>query len=237
MATSKEQVGLADISPHSPRSTGTIYRIINFCHLVDLFQNKELHFSHPSTWEDKFETRLQHDDYGSIFAQCWSHQYSSDAMWRIYSQNFMGVRISTSAQQFLQVISKANKTGANLRFRLQDVRYLNFDTTTLALRHIRDRMNVGDGLYDASDALFYKRHSFDHEAECRALLITEKSNTDAIRTGIKLKVDPHAFVQRILLDPRMSDQLAETFTFFIKEKLKYKGPVSKSALYAMPKPI
>lgn len=237
MATSKKQVELANISPHRARKTGTIYRIINFCHLVDLFQNKELHFSHPSSWEDKFETRLQHDDYGRIFAQCWSNQYSSDAMWRIYSQNFMGVRISTSAQNFWRAISAANNNGANLRFRLQDVRYLNFDATTVALRHIRDRMDIGDGLYDASDALFYKRHSFDHEAECRALLITESSNTDAIRTGIKLTVDPHSFVERILLDPRIPDQLADTFTFFIKQKLKYKGPVSKSVLYALPKPI
>jgi len=210
---------------------------MNFCHLVDLFKKRELHFSHPSVWEDKYETRLTHDDLGRVFGQCWSNHYSSDAMWRIYSQSFMGVRISTTPRQFREAVDQANEKGANLRFRLQDVRYLPLEGVTMAVRRVREKIDNGEELCDVTDALFYKRNFFDHEAECRALLITEESNPDAVRTGIKLPINPHIFINRILLDPRTPDQLADAFINYIQKKLNYKGEIGISSLHRVPKPL
>src|SRR5690606_26045303 len=41
-------------------SAGRLYRIMNFHHVVQLFERKELFFAHPSSWQDPYETRLIH---------------------------------------------------------------------------------------------------------------------------------------------------------------------------------
>lgn len=40
--------------------------------------------------------RIRHTKSSALFAQCWSKVAESDAMWRIYSQNGLGVRVGTT---------------------------------------------------------------------------------------------------------------------------------------------
>lgn len=80
-----------------------LYRIMRFDHAVQVLKGA-LYFSHPSQWEDPYETHVKHSYDHAIFAQCWTTASMSDAMWRIYSPNFLGVRLRT-------------RVGANLRFK------------------------------------------------------------------------------------------------------------------------
>jgi hypothetical protein len=41
-------------------SSTYLYRILDFRHVVDLLESKELHFVSPSQWEDPYEKVLVH---------------------------------------------------------------------------------------------------------------------------------------------------------------------------------
>lgn len=78
------------------KGRGLLYRIMDFHRIVQIFERRELYFAHPSTWDDPYEKFIKHPQSHALFAQCWTRASSSDAMWRIYSPNGLGVRISTS---------------------------------------------------------------------------------------------------------------------------------------------
>ena len=88
----------------------TIYRVIDFKHLLNLFKTGDLLFTRPNKWEDPFENCLlklntiQKSTGKKIglrglldifFGLCWSlGAKETDATWRIYAPNKNGVRIS-----------------------------------------------------------------------------------------------------------------------------------------------
>ena len=84
-----------------------IYRICSYASLMEVFEDKKLRFSRPSSWDDPYENyylRYKVDVDGeqvklkelerSIFAQCWSLEPESDGLWR----NFGGGKHKLSVQ-------------------------------------------------------------------------------------------------------------------------------------------
>lgn len=86
-----------------------IYRFMSFENFVDMIQTQSLAFVHPTMWDDPleleaFEKMLSEKEEveGLIFlcqkykvyAQSWTRLEESDAMWRIYNNNGMSIRIS-----------------------------------------------------------------------------------------------------------------------------------------------
>jgi hypothetical protein len=76
-----------------------VYRIISIERLFELFASRQNVLVKPKKWEDPFENfilrcRIQLPDgryatFGfqdKFYAQCWTFQSASDAMWRIYSR-------------------------------------------------------------------------------------------------------------------------------------------------------
>lgn len=209
---------------------------MNFHHVVQLFENNELFFSRPSQWTDPYETRLVHSAADRVFGQCWCSKGVSDAMWRIYSPNHLGVRITTTTRKLREALEKAAKI-RNMTVRLGDVRYVSQHDIQLEARTIHRDLQANYSVERASDLLFLKRSAFSHEYEYRALLTVDTPNPDWEETGLKVPVNPHKLIDNILVDPRAPKELANALIYYFKKHILYTRRVSPSVLYKTPTPL
>lgn len=210
-------------------SAGRLYRIISFQHAVQLFEKKELYFSHPSKWEDPYETRLIHKENHKVFAQCWCSNGVSDAMWRIYSPNHLGIRISTSTKKLKLALEK-NITGSKRKIRMGDVSYMSQSGVNIKAREIFKELQKDFDIMKSTDLLFMKRWPYEHESEYRVVVIDERPES----SGITVSINPTHLIDSILIDPRAPKELADALVFYFKEKIGYKKKCEKSRLYKTP---
>lgn len=217
-------------------TSGRLYRIMLFHHVVQLFENNELFFAKPSLWPDPYETQLIHSASNCVFAQCWCTNGVSDAMWRIYSPSHLGVRISTTTKKLGQALKNAAKI-RSMNVRLGEVRYLSQRDLQVESRKIYKDLQASFSADRASDLLFLKRFAFSHENEYRALLTVDIPNDDAEKTGLKVPVNAYDLIDNILIDPRAPKELADALIYYFKEKMRYKRRVSVSVLYKAPAPL
>lgn len=216
-------------------SAGRLYRILSFDRVVQMFEKEQLHLAHPSSWDDPYEVRLKHNQSHQIFGQCWCTKGVSDAMWRIYSPNHLGVRISTSTKLLRQqVASVAKERGYTLR--MESVRYEGQHKINKEFAALRDDLQQHFEVGRAMDALFLKREAFDHEAEFRVLLHAPEANRKTVREGIKIPINPHRLIDSVLLDPRAPPELVAAFTYYLQQKIGFKKRVARSVLYKSTNP-
>lgn len=82
-----------------PDYSTKIYRIFSTNRLIELFEKKENALVKPELWDDPFENFiLKIPEKGSKskpnkrgYGQCWTLNFESDAMWRIYSPDKKGL--------------------------------------------------------------------------------------------------------------------------------------------------
>jgi len=208
---------------------------MRFERVVQMFERNEITFSKPLLWEDPYETHFKHSDLDSVFAQCWCARGVSDAMWRIYSPDRMGIRISTSTKLLKSAISPAAAL-AGFDYIERGVEYLS--PVRLRSRISALRKSLGNKSSDAlaSDCLFLKREAFDHEHEYRVVL-SPKGEMSHDSEIIAMSCNPHKFVDSILIDPRAPKELADAFIYYFKNKVGFKRRVQSSALYRAPAPV
>ena len=213
-----------------------LYRIMDFTKVVQIFESRTLYFAHPSTWDDPYEQMLTHPMDHAIFAQCWGRLGISDAMWRIYSKNGMGVRISTSPTK-LRTTIKESTSVRSLKYRLKPVQYKSQLTLNREAKKIEADLIDDYTVARAVDMLYMKRDAFRHETEWRAAIYSTAEDRKIQKSGITIPVDPHFLIDNILLDPRAPDELIDAFKFYFEKKLKFKGKVNRSVLYKTPRII
>lgn len=216
--------------------SGRLYRILDFTRVVQIFERKNLYFAHPSVWDDPYEQRIDHQSSHALFAQCWCQLGVSDAMWRIYSPNHMGVRIATTKAKLSKAIVAACKD-QGYRWRGSPVEYLRNRDLEMRVQDITSSLKKKFSLDTAAKFLYMKREAFNHEAEWRATIYCPDLKRDQIQAGINISVDPHELIDNILLDPRAPKELIDAFTYYFEKKLKFKGKVSRSVLYKSPRRI
>lgn len=217
-------------------NSNRLYRIMDFTRVVQIFEKRELHFANPSTWEDPYEQRIKHQKSHALFSQCWCQLGISDAMWRIYSQNGAGVRISTTPAK-LEGYVKAGMKGKGYKWRGRAVQYLSQAKLNSEAKRLAEELQGGFNITRAVDMLYMKRDAFRHESEWRATLYCPNQGPDEVKKGLTVNVDPHGLIDRILLDPRAPTELVDAFKFYFEKKLKFKGEVVRSVLYKSPKPL
>jgi hypothetical protein len=224
----------------SAKKSVRLYRIMDFTRVVQIFERRELYFAHPTTWDDPYEMRLNHKHSHLLFAQCWCQLAVSDAMWRIYSPNGMGVRISTTKAK-LRAAVKAWAAPKGYKWRGEEVEYMSQSALEKSVRAIKDDLVESFSISRAADTLYLKRNAFAHESEWRATIYCPDDGNEDLQVppspGLAMPVDPNALIDRILLDPRAPSELVNAFQFFFKEKLKFPGEVTRSVLYKSPFPM
>lgn len=183
-----------------------LYRIVKFDRVIELLSEKKLTLLDPIKWEDPYEKAQQDIAAGSavskrpsVFGLCWSMRARSDAMWRIYSPDKLGVRISTTVARMLKALDENLSDGLDFRnLFLGRVSYLpekgarkkpfDFGESQLSLANTdfsRPIFTIGDAIEDMrlnaqtnkvvprdiAKALYLKRQAFDHESEVRLLYV------------------------------------------------------------------
>lgn len=221
------------MSSASVNSSGRLYRILDFSRAVQIFETQSLYFAHPKTWDDPYETRVEHQGSHALFAQCWCQIGVSDAMWRIYSPTHMGVRISTSTKKLSDAVRGSIKA-FGYAWKAEPVEYLRQHDLNLEVRKIIGALEKKFDLTTAMKILYMKREAFAHEAEWRATIYCHDADRTQIRKGISVAVNPHKFIDSVLLDPRAPQELVDAFTYYFKEKIRFKGRVARSVLYKSP---
>ncbi len=215
--------------PMETSSKENLYRILPFDRAVEILQGS-LYFSHPSTWDDPFETIVDHDEAHAMFAQCWCMNGVSDAMWRIYSPNNLSVRIRTTRTKLNAAMSAA---GQRFKKRIDQVRYQPSTAVKDRATEIAEELKKKFDPKKAAELFYLKRSAFRHEKEVRALLYHMDAPKNQVK-GWPLRVDGHALVESILLDPRVPDHFGEAMKLYLKRTIKFKGTVGKSVLYTKP---
>ena len=114
-----------------------IYRIFTFDRFKELIESNELVLVNPEMWDDPFENFFLKAnaidgqgntvDFSNLrkmwYGQCWTKNEDTDAMWRIYSPDKNGVRISTTVRKLFNTIYNKNDKFASLKYFIGNVNY------------------------------------------------------------------------------------------------------------------
>lgn len=231
-----------------------IYRYISIEKLFDIFNKKHMILKRPYLWDDPLEDDLfkqwflyinkiipsynTNDEFiNNLYAQCWSLLEESDAMWRIYSKNKMGVKIKTTIRKLynsLKDFQTKNNTYMNSVY-IGKVKYLLREiimkrTKNNNINNIDNKKHIKGKVH----SLLYKPDAFKHEDEVR--LILDLGGDKCIKNQNKyyFRIDPYDLIDEIIFDPRMNDQIFEIFKEYF-EKIGFKKNIAKSDIYEDPK--
>ena len=122
----------------------------------------------------------------SVYAQCWCRRGVSDAMWRIYSPDHLGVRIKTTKTELQNQLANSPSKVAGCRTRVSLVKYMRQSDLNKELEKLVKELQVNYRPLKALSSLFLKRNAFSHEAEVRAVFYAPNNNDhcDYIRISI-----------------------------------------------------
>lgn len=149
-------------------------------------------------------------DRKSTCISCWHcNEYESEAMWKLYSANVTNaVAIETTYQNLHEAL------GEDPYVKIGRVKYIDF----------RKRYSkIG------FDAFWYKRKSFEHEREVRAIILNHENSGK----GISRSVDLDVLIKNVYVSPYAPEWFAEVVRDVV---LKYnlKKPVMYSSMRDQP---
>lgn len=219
-----------------------IYRIMPIHRFFQLLEEKKLTLVRPIKWDDPFENALLNSTIetidgetgvfaakDSVYGQCWTFHSETDAMWRIYSHNKDGVRVSTTPRKLLTALQTAEPTHHNLKCFIGKVSYLPENNLLEKLMSINLLNTNGSGI---AESLLYKRAEFEHENEVRLIY---SGDDNAVKSDVfQFAINIDELLDSILFDPRMDKNLMQAYLLAIKEK-GCKAEVKISTLYNAPK--
>jgi hypothetical protein len=166
-----------------------------------------------------------------FYGQCWSLIDESDAMWRIYSHDKMGIKVKTTIRKLIDSLQSSPDASSGECF-VGKVKYL--DSGALKQR-LEDTswLHMEAISYDGQAAsLLFKRLEFTHEHEVRLLFLDHRDGGSMI---FQHSVEPLELFDEIEFDPRISTEMFEVFHFYFREKILYNKPIVQSELYKVPK--
>ena len=199
-----------------------IYRIISFRRLYRIIKNKKLSLSRPRIWEDPYENfylncpfKIDNEivDFAGkddIFAQCWSLEKESDALWQIYSYKKNGVRIETTPRKLLDALSKNFENPKVFCF-IGKVQYKKREELIPSLKKISPFNSNGSGI---AEPLLYKLNAFEHEKEYRLIYTNAKNNKS---DHFHFEIEPNDLFKSLCFDPRLERKKIDSAYNRLKE--------------------
>lgn len=212
-----------------------VYRYISLSQFLAFIEKERTYLTNISVWDDPYEDvlkNLQVKDssykfsefrtFKSYFAQSWSLNGNSDAMWRIYSKNSEGLLIKSTVKKF--------KSIQNVDLALFG-RVAYFDNLRKSLVKISTDEPNGPKINTLKWALL-KRRAFEHEKEVRFITLDKHLNfySEPESKSIELSLDPKNFLEDIIIDPRAPSWYVNTVKKYCK-KSKLGIIPRKSKLY------
>ncbi len=218
-----------------------VYRIMSMQRVLEVLNKKQLSLVKPKKWDDPFENALLASPFefesgervnfsarDSVYGQCWTLHRETDAMWRIYSAQKDGVRVTSTPRKLLEALNKTEPEYSGVRCFIGQVTYMKKTALLDKLGKIHIVNTNGSGF---AESLLYKRNEFRHEKEVR--LIYSGRDGECKDDFYPFAIDPNDLIEKIMFDPRME-------AVYVKENRKkirahgFSGPVTQSLLYRAP---
>jgi len=217
-----------------------IYRIFPVGRFIQILTTRNLTLVKPKKWDDPFENILLSSKFkigrelaevsarDSVYGQCWTWHRETDAMWRIYSPNKDGVRVKSTPRKLLESLKKACGKFSDVQCFIGGVKYIYKKDMREKFENINIFSTDGSGI---AESLLYKRKEFSHEREVR--IIYSGKDGECESDIFEFQIDVSKTIDRVLFDPRMSEDLRKSYIEAIKS-LGYKSEIKRSSLYDPP---
>ena len=223
-----------------------LYKFYSMRALVPLLTTGQLYIDRINSWEDVYENFFLKERFYSremrqtidtsqysndIFGQSWTSIPETDAMWRIYSPDKLGVRIETTAKKlFSAVMVDSRSLGGTL---LGEVMYEEQDAITKFIIDwiTKDKNSMFRALLPITH--FLKRKEFEHEHEIR-LIKSIDSNSEELVNSVKrlaFRININDFIESYRLDPRLDNATFETQKEYLINLGADSSKISRSHLY------
>lgn len=215
-----------------------LWRYMDLSKFVQILQSKSLFFSKPRYFEDPFEgsysqkqirylsktTQLSDEDIRQqiiearekVFINCWhSNRYESAAMWHLYLQNIKeGIAIKTTVGRLKQsFIDNVNNPF------ICPVSYIDYDV---------DPVKVGKHWLDS---FLFKRKSFEHENEVRALFYVDHPQYLSHYAGLPVKTQLANLIDAVYVSPTAQKWFFDVIKIELKKYGLHNVPIIQSSLY------
>ncbi|GAB3294215.1 DUF2971 domain-containing protein [Pseudidiomarina andamanensis] len=225
-----------------------VYRIFKKEHLLQLFKQEKNILAHPSKWDDPFENLLmkskiqsekstletEYPFHENTYGQCWTLNSASDAMWRIYSPDFAGIRVRTTIRKLLSSIEAAHPPLGYMTSGIGKVQY--WSQKKLIDFGLEIFSDLGIANINIFKSLLIKRRAFSHEREVR--LLYHDVFRRAKNSLYSYPVSPCELIDQLMLDPRLTAKEAALLKDELFEVTGFpKGRIKRSLLYAVPEPL
>ena len=232
-----------------PPSESVLWRYIDFPRLVSLLEKRTLFFVRADKLGDPFEGsyskmnqtlrpelyrgKIPEEKIGELrvitrdlrrftLISCWHERASeSEAMWRLYSRAQDGIAIKSTFESLRDSLTCTETVY------IGRVAYVDYNTEFIG----------EDNLFRP---YLYKRESFEHEREVRAVIakwsLGGKSTVlqkDICDVGMDFDVDLDRLVQEVVVDARADDWVFDLVQAIVA-KYKLDAPVTRSALAGEP---
>jgi hypothetical protein len=219
-----------------------IYRFIPLDRLVELFTLKHNTLIAPYKWDDPFENILERVIYhrksdgacfkfplrDRVYGQCWTLHPDHDAAWRCYLPDKNGAQVTSTIRK-LYISLKNAEDRHSLSCFIGRVAYKNESWFLDPFRIARYFKRGGTERH--VDTLLWKRKAFRWEKEIRLLYLDPHAKTHG--DFLNYDVDPYALISDITFDPRMSEQVVDSYSKVLLE-IGFKGKIRQSSLYKAP---
>lgn len=224
-------------SLHQPKNLDVkLWRYMDLSKFLDLIITESLYFCRADCFEDPYEGKLPMLDIDKVSPQaldlfnasikdfyisCWhANNHESAAMWKLYSQSNDAIAIETSYETLKELLPN------NIALTL--VKYEDYNSFSLIEKsfELNNRYNV-------YDTVTYKRASFEHEKEVRAIVWRHLTSTSSEEKGLKIHINIRKLIHKIHVSPHASSRL---YNIINDIKSKYQLDeitIQKSKLYSI----
>ena len=226
-----------------------VWRYMDFTKFVSLLDKRELWFTRADELNDPFEGTLsrmslyvdgvvpeQSAEYDRfvkivrdsqqewrkwIVVNCWHlNEYESAAMWSLYIKSDCGIAIQSTFDKLTRSFNGYSEK-----------------SVYAGLVHYRDYGRDKIPVTFPFSAAMYKRRSFEHEMEVRALIINKEKgvdlDTEPMFKGLSVPVDLDTLIERICVAPQVGDWAYELVKN-IASKYGMNKPICRSSLDDVP---
>ena len=214
--------------------TGDLY----FVNILKAWGNEpyELFYYRPNYFQQAGNAQIPVDvkDVSSHFyAQCWTENRDSNAMWSIYAgKNKDGVRIATTLGKIISLLYPVVNIGV-----IPFIGFMDYEWKKDIKAWVANHSNIpfADWREASIDSLFIKRMNFNYEKEFRIVLsapsVLENGQINPPQDGLTKQININNFIEEITLSPFIDDTIRQRQYRKITRYLNGQILVRQSPLY------
>lgn len=188
----------------------------------NFFFNTKMTVSHVDRDPTDFSNSLL-EIKSRLYGQCWTFTDESDALWRIYSGNSRGIKITTTLRKLVELVQYSELANDNVC--VGRVEYFKFDDIQKFVKGFKHFSKMDSEFLFKT--LLMKRQEFSHENEVRVIYNSGHDFKEKLK---HYPISINEFVESITFDPRIENRY-ETLYRKLLLKLGFKNTITKSELY------